>query len=282
VILTRRRGGAEQDAEKMRESQNLRTRRQRRLSIWGAVVVCWCSCAFGHGGPRPPCGAEPVPAYPSLADSPAVKFWSADEVGEKWRPPACTGWTGEGFSTLVTTVARFRRSGGMEELLRQNGAISQLAGMRYWSTTHQSWQTLIVDAYAVTGERGNERRKDFTVEELKAGSVLYFEQVDSLSGKAVFRLHIVEATADRLVFDLANVTLMKYLIVPLFHPGEMQSIYYLDRESDDVWRYYSMSRTGKNASSLTVGHEASWINRAVAFFRHVAGIPTDQEPPAAR
>jgi hypothetical protein len=170
----------------------------------------------------------------------------------------------------------------MEELLRQGGAISQLAGMRYWSTTHQSWQTLIPDAYAVTSERGNERRKDFTLEELKTGSVLYFEQVDSISGKAIFGLHIVEATADRLVFDVANVTLMKYLIVPLFHPGEMQSIYYLDRESDDVWQYYSMSRTGKNASSLTVGHEASWINRAVAFFRHVAGIPTDQEPPAAR
>jgi hypothetical protein len=29
-ILTRRRGGAEKDAEKMRESQNLRTQRQRR------------------------------------------------------------------------------------------------------------------------------------------------------------------------------------------------------------------------------------------------------------
>src|SRR5260370_29888777 len=260
----------------MRGSQN------RRIPICGVAVLCCYACGFGQSAPRPPCGVEPVPPYPSLADSPAVTFWSDDEVGEKWRPPACTGWTGEGFSTLVTTAARFRRSGGMEELLRQNGAISQLAGMRYWSTTHQSWQTLIVDAYAVTGERGNERRKDFTVEELKAGSVLYFEQVDSLSGKAIFRLHIVEATADRLVFDVANVTLMKYLILPLFHPGEMQSIYYLDRESDDVWRYYSMSRTGKNASSLTVGHGASWINRAVAFFRHVAGIPTDHAPPAAR
>jgi hypothetical protein len=254
----------------------------RRLSICGAVVLCCGAWAFGQGGPQPPCGTAPVPAYPSLADSPVVKFWSADELGESWRAPACTGWTGEGFSTLVTTAARFRHGGGMEELLRQSGAVSQLAGMRYWSTTHKSWQTLIPDAYAVTDVRGNERRKDFTLEELKAGSVLYFEQVDNLSGKAVFRLHIVEATADRLVFDVANVTLMKYLILPLFHPGDMQSIYYLDRESDDVWRYYSMARTGKNASRLTTGHEASWINRSVAFFRHVAGIPTDQEPPAAR
>ena len=57
-------------------------------------------------------------------------------------------------------------------------------------------------------------------------------QLDNLSGKAIYRLHIMEAANDRLVFDVANVTLMKYLIIPLFHPGEMQSIYYLERESE--------------------------------------------------
>ncbi len=32
----------------------------------------------------------------------------------------------------------------------------------------------------------------------------------------------------------------------------MQSIYFLDRESDDVWRYYSIVRTGKNANQLII------------------------------
>jgi hypothetical protein len=254
------------------------------LSIGCLALLC-CNAqgyAYAQPGPQPPCGVDSVPPYPSLADSPAVKFWSRSELGENWRPPPCTGWTGEGFSTLVTTAARFRFVSGMEDLLRQSGAISSLAGMRYWTTTHQKWQTLIPNAYAVTSAQGTQRRNDFTLEELKTGKVLYFQQEDNLSGKAIFRLHISEATADRLVFDVANVTLMKYVIIPLFHPGEMQSIYYLDRESEDVWRYYGMARTGKNASSLTIGHEASWINRSVAFFRHVAGIPTDQEPPAAR
>jgi hypothetical protein len=41
-------------------------------------------------------------------------------------------------------------------------------------------------------------------------------------------------------------------------------------------------RTGKNASKLINGHEASSINRAVAFYRYLAGIPTNLEPPAAR
>ena len=75
---------------------------------------------------------------------------------------------------------------------------------------------------------------------------------------------------------------MRYFLVTLFHPGEMQSIYFLDRESDNVWRYYSIARTGRNASRLAAGHESSSINRAVAFYRFLVGIPTDQEPPAAR
>jgi hypothetical protein len=62
----------------------------------------------------------------------------------------------------------------------------------------------------------------------------------------------------------------------------MQSICFLDRESKDVWRYYNLTRMPKQASVLTMGHDASFINRAVALYRYLAGIPADQEPPAAR
>ena len=228
--------------------------------------------------------AERNPFRPTLAldSSPIVKFWSESDFGRDWRPPACTGWAEVGFSTLVTTVARFRYTSGAEGLLRHIGAISELAGMRYWSTTHKQWQTLIVDAHALTGSQPGQRREDFTPDEMKEGKVLYFEQVDNLSGKAIYRMHIAEASADRIVFDVENVSIMRYFLVTLFHPGEMQSIYFLDRESDDVWRYYSIARTGRNASRLATGHESSSINRAVAFYRSLVGIPTDQEPPAAR
>jgi hypothetical protein len=43
-----------------------------------------------------------------------------------------------------------------------------------------------------------------------------------------------------------------------------------------------MVRTGKNANPLISGNESSSINRAVAFYRHLVGIPTDQEPPEAK
>jgi hypothetical protein len=187
-----------------------------------------------------------------------------------------------GFTTLVTTVARFRHTSGAEGLLRHVGAISDLAGTRYWSTTHKQWRTLIVNAYALTDSHSGRRREDFKPDEMKDGKVLYFEQADNLSGKAIYRMQIAEASADRLVFKIENVSTMRYLLVPILHPGEMQSIYFLDRESDDAWRFYSIVRTGRNANRLLAGNESSSLNRAVAFYRQLVGIPTSQEPPAAR
>jgi hypothetical protein len=238
--------------------------------------------AVPQSGPEPPCGREPVPSYPALDQPAAVKAWTESEVGRDWKPPGCTGWTSTGFTTLVTIVARFPYTSAAEDMLRHIRAISELAGVRYWSTTHKRWQTFILDAHALTGVQSGQRRKDFAPEEMKAGAELYFEQTDNISGKIIYRLHVLEASGNRIVFDVENATTVRHLLVPVFHPGDMQSIYFLDRESDRVWRYYSIVRTGKNASRLIAGSESSEINRAVAFYRHLVGIPTDQEPPAAR
>ena len=112
-----------------------------------AMLVCQAH-GYSQSGPQPPCGKEPVPPYPGLDDSVVAKSWSRSEFGRDWKPPVCTGWVEVGFTTLVTTVARFRQTSEMERLLRHIGAISELTGMRYWSTTHKQWQALIVDAYA--------------------------------------------------------------------------------------------------------------------------------------
>jgi hypothetical protein len=254
-----------------------------RHRVWFLLLTMQLCQARGYSQvePQPPCGNEPVPSYPGLDNSAIAKSWSRSEFGRDWKPPACTGWAAVGFTTLVTTVARFRQPSEAEGLLRNIGAISALAGMRYWSTTHRRWQTLIVDAYALTDSRSSQHRKDFTPDEMKEGKVLYYAQVDNLAGMATYRLHIVEASTNRLVFDVENVSTMHGYFMTLFHPGEVQSIYFLDRESENVWRYYSLVRTGKNANRLT-GNESSAVNRAVAFYRHLVGIPTDQEPPASR
>ena len=255
--------------------------RNRVLFALSAILFCHAH-GYAQSGPQPPCGSDPVPAYPGLDDSVVVKSWSKSEVGSDWRPPACTGWDATGFTRLVTTVARFRYASEAEGLLRHIGAISQLAGMRYWSTTHKQWQTLIVDAHALTGLHTNQRRNDFTPDEMKEGKILYFEQVDNLAGKGIYRMHIAQASANRVVIDVENVSTLHYVFLPVFHPGEMQTIYFLDRESENVWRYYTIVRIGKNANQTLTGNESSAVNRAVAFYRYVVGIPAEQEPPAAR
>jgi hypothetical protein len=250
--------------------------------VLSAILLCQVH-AFAQLGPQPPCEKEPVPPYPGLGDSAVVKSWSNADLGRDWKPPACTGWSAVGFTTLITTVARFRETSKAEGLLRHIGAISDLAGMRYWSTTHQRWQTLIVEAHALTGSQpAAPRRGDFTPEELKEGNVLYFEQVDNLSGKGIYRMHIAVSSTNRVVFDVENVSTMHYHHIPLIDPGEMQSIYFLDRESEGVWRYYSVMRTGRNVNRRIAGNESSSVNRAAAFYRQFVGLPTDQEPPAAR
>jgi hypothetical protein len=236
----------------------------------------------GPAGPQPPCGSAVFPDYPEVDRPPAVKVWEPDELGRDWMPPGCTGWTEPGFSTLVATVGRFRYPAGAKGLLQRVGAISELKGIEYWSTTHQRWQTLIVDAFTLTGTNAGKRRKDFPAEEMVQGRTLSFQQEDSLSGKGTYQLRVISVSPDRIVFDTENVSTLRFLIVPIFHPGDVQSIYFLDRESKDVWRYYNIARLGLNSSGLAAGHAASSINRAVAFYRYLAGIPLNQEPPAAR
>jgi hypothetical protein len=252
------------------------------MSDWVLLSCLLAVTAFADTGPLPPCGGESFPSYPDLDHAPVVKVWDRADLGRDWAPPACTGWSAPGFSTLIVTVARFRDTSGVEGLLRHVGAISQLTGMRYWSTTHKRWQALIVDASAVAGPANDRRREDFSLNEISEGGTLYFQQNDNLTGRATYRMHVGSVAPERLVFETENISTIRYFLVPLFRPGEMQSIYFLEQESPGVWRYFNIARTGKNANTLAAGHDASSINRAVAFFRHWAGIPTDQEPPAAR
>jgi hypothetical protein len=203
------------------------------------------------------------------------------ELGRDWKPPACTGWSEAGFTSLVTIAARCRYTSGAEGWLRRIGAISQLRGLHYWSTTHKQWRTLIVDAYALT-QRNGQRRSDFSSDEVRASNVFYFDQTDNLASKAGFRMRILDASESRIVFDVENIDTIRYHLVPIFHPGELQSIYFLDHESGNVWQFYSILRVGKNANGLFAGNESSSINRAVAFYRYFVGIPDTQEPPGAR
>ena len=79
-----------------------------------------------------------------------------------------------------------------------------------------------------------------------------------------------------------NVTPIRVGILTAFDPGSMQSVIFLDKRGPGLWGYYQAIRATEGASAFVLGSDASYVNRLAALYRYEAGIPTDQEPPAAR
>lgn len=251
-----------------------------RMLGWAAGLALWSGALQANPLPLPPCGGPAAPAPAALAAAPAVQVEARRGGDARWPAPACTGWHGDGFRMLVALAGRFRLAGGMDAVLARFGAVSHLAGLRYWSVSTEQWQPLVTESHALDGPRGV-RRPDFSPAELRAGPQFASEIGSFTSGAVTYRMEVREVTADRLVVTVENTTTMRRLLIDLFGPGELQSLYVIEREADDVWIYYSLTRTRETASALTEGHDASYVNRAMAMFRHYAGGTAEAEPPVA-
>ncbi len=171
-------------------------------------------------------------------------------------------------------VAGSFSDGSSEDLLKRFGSISRLQGLRYWSVTESGWRTLITHATALEGPDLDHPRKDFTLAEMKGGAELYFAQADNrTSGDVVYRMHVVQADASRLVIDIENVTAVRSFLIPLFAPGDLQSVHYLQRTAQGRWSYYGLAWAGETMSSQLLIPEASYVNRALALYSHFTGSP---------
>jgi hypothetical protein len=171
---------------------------------------------------------------------------------------------------------------GAEGLRRRIGAISDTAGIRYWSTTQKRWRTLILRAHALQTASEDRPRSDFALAEIAGGQSLFFAQEDNTFGRVTYRLRIRSASAHHISYEVENASTIRYLLAALLQPGDLQSIFFLDSDSADVWRYYAINRARGRMGLLLKGRQASAVNRAIALYRHMVGIPTDQEPPAVR
>jgi hypothetical protein len=248
------------------------------------ISICLLTTSAHAALPQPPCTTPAIPAYSSPDAAPAVAIWHGSELDQgKWRPPSCTGWPPNSTSKLVVAVAgSFRFNGSTAQLVERAGAISTFRTIRYWSTTDKTWRPLANDASALTGPDRANRRTDFAASELVKNARLYYWEDDSRSGEIVYRLNILESTPDRAVIATENITPVRKFFVTLFKPGTLQSTLFIQRLSAGLYGVYILSRTDDGTSVLAEGHDESYVNRAVALYRHLAGIRTDQEPPAAR
>lgn len=234
------------------------------------------------GAPVPPCAGTPVPYFSGFGAPPSAEVWHQDELPAAWRPPDCLGKFADAPALIVSVAARFRGTSDATVILSRFGAISQLTHVRYWSVTDHSWENLVTRASALTAPEPKAIRADFTAAEVASGQPLYFLQRDNRSsGPVIYRMVGRSQKADSFVIEIENVTPVKFYLLQIFPIGGLRVRYFLERAGADGWTYYSLTAVDKGASSIALDGDRSFINRAVASYRHIAGIPTDQEPPPA-
>jgi hypothetical protein len=250
-----------------------------------ALLALAAATPTAAAGPAPvlPCapGAEVVPAYAPIGPAPSVGLWQMVDLPADWTPTACTGWAPRADAKLVVSAGRFRAADA-SEILERLGAISRQREIRYWSVRRDDWKTLLDDAFALTGPDLKARRADFAPAEFVEGAKLYAAYDDSEPvGAIVELLQVRVRTPDRLVIAGHNLTAARMMGFPVADKGELEVVFFFDREDGDVWRYYGITRTRLNLPETMSMPDADYMNRSAATFRFIAGYASDASPPVA-
>ena len=91
------------------------------------------------------------------------------------------------------------------------------------------------------------------------------------------RRGIIGALIDRFVLTVDNVTGVWLFLLRLFGPGDLQSLYVLERLGPGRWGYYSL--TGVREGLLARrGDRASYVNRSMSIYRHITPAGGSENP----
>jgi hypothetical protein len=233
--------------------------------------------------PVPPCiGLAALPPYPPESAPPSIEVWHGDALDRRAPAPACLGWPDFDFSVMMAMAGRFRHAGDIDAMLADFGRFSSMTGLKYWSISDERWQVLLERSTAITDPETRHVRPDFTPDELLPGRDLYFLQRENRGEQdIVYRLHVLARGPDGFAVSVTNVSSIDFLFIRLFAPGDLNSAYFFQRLGPDEWGYWAVGGTHLGLTGIFGPHVGSFKNRALAIYRHFAGIPDDQAPPAA-
>jgi hypothetical protein len=111
-----------------------------------------------------------------------------------------------------------------------------------------------------------------TLAEMRSGAELYFAQSENRAGgDVVYRMRVQDFGRDRFVVRIDNVSPVSRYLVTLFNPGDLASVHFLERRAPGVWGYYGLAWAGDSLVSRLAVPQASYVNRAVALYRHFLG-----------
>jgi hypothetical protein len=222
-----------------------------------------------------------LPVYAPLDAPPVAQVTRVPTGGTLPAGASCFEKT-DSAATWITVASIVRTSNSQSRFIERLGAISTLSTVQYWSTTEQKWRPMVTSASAITAANSRLPRRDYSLAELITGEDRYYSVTDSRSGRPVtYRLRILQNQPTELLAETANVDAIRQWGITLYAPAGLHTLYFLKKQSADVWAYYSITRVLSN-TFLAEGHDKSFINRAIALYRHIVGLPTNAEPPAAR
>jgi hypothetical protein len=220
------------------------------------------------------------PQYAALGSAPIAR--AIQMTGSTAAPAGAVCFDKSDSTVLWITVASLiQSSDSRSTFIGRFGAVCQLLGVQYWSTTDQAWRPRVSSAHATNVPNPFEPRADYSAAELATGQDRYYETTDTRSGRSVaYRLRLLLNQPGRVVIETANVEAIKKWGLTIYGPEGLDTMYFLDERSPGVWAYYSITRVLPR-NFLAEGHEKSYINRAVALYRHYVSLPTNAEPPSA-
>ena len=252
------------------------------LAFWFFLPLEMDAAQTANNLPRPPCDGPVHPAFPLVDALPNVEFWKSQALGADWVSFTCTGWDGGGAVLLLGLAGRFTSRRDTDAMLARIGAISDLRNIRYWSVTDRSWNSLFTEATALTAVDPLAIREDFSPSEIRSRMPLYFLATENrVNDRTISRLTLKDIAPDHIVLEITNATPVRWYWFVLMPAHTMRTLYFLDRQADGSWLFYSLARADASSLLSRFVSRASYVNRAVAMYRHLAEIPTDRAPPAA-
>lgn len=200
-----------------------------------------------------------------------------------WQLAPCLGWPVKPTTVLIATAGRFKQAGTVRAVLARLGAVSTHISIHYWSVLRQKWRPLLEQSYALTASEPFDRRRDFTTDELQTGDhVLVLQDENGPVRELIQQFSIIHRDAEKLIVNATNLTSSTMLLVTLLEVGGSDMHLWLERESGQIWTYYSLTRLSGSKLLAKPALERSYMNRAAAFFHFLADTPDELQSPAAR
>ncbi len=228
----------------------------------------------------PPCQGAPQPGYPPPGAVPAIAAWSESDANKAaWRASPCLQWTA-GRTRMVTALSASLGARSLDELLARFGALSNYKSIRFWSTMHQNWEELVTAAGFMDGPAATYSRPDLAPAEFVQGAEFYYYEIDR-TGRTLHRLVVRHRSQDAVEIATENIAPIRYSLFTLFQPHALQTVTFIERRGPNQWGYYQTIGVGEGSDFIAVRSSSPYVNRLAAFYRYMAGIPTDSLPPAA-